>query len=64
MEKVVVKTESPCVRSCCLDGNDVCLGCYRTLNEILNWVKSPEQDKQLIISNCEFRKREREANQQ
>ena len=61
---MVLKTESPCIRSCCLDGNDICLGCYRTLNEILNWVKSPEEDKQLIIAKCESRKREREDNLQ
>jgi len=63
MEKANEETASPCIRSCCLDSHDVCLGCYRTLNEILTWVKSPEQDKQLIIANCESRKREHEANQ-
>jgi predicted Fe-S protein YdhL (DUF1289 family) len=58
------KTESPCIRSCCLDGNDICLGCHRTLNEILNWAKSPEEDKQLIIAKCESRKRLSENNRQ
>ncbi len=28
---------SPCVRNCCLDDDDVCLGCGRTLTEILAW---------------------------
>jgi predicted Fe-S protein YdhL (DUF1289 family) len=28
---------SPCVRNCCLDDAEVCLGCGRTLDEILEW---------------------------
>ena len=26
----------PCVRLCCLDEQDVCLGCHRTLEQINN----------------------------
>lgn len=29
--------KSPCVRNCCLDEQDVCLGCGRTLDEIKIW---------------------------
>ncbi|MEZ5510431.1 MAG: DUF1289 domain-containing protein [Gammaproteobacteria bacterium] len=29
--------KSPCVRNCCLDDHDVCLGCGRTLAEIRAW---------------------------
>lgn len=29
--------ESPCVRNCCLNTEDVCLGCGRTLDDIRNW---------------------------
>lgn len=28
---------SPCVRNCCLDDAQVCLGCGRKLEEILEW---------------------------
>lgn len=28
---------SPCVRLCTLDDRDVCVGCYRTLEEIKCW---------------------------
>lgn len=31
------RVDSPCVGNCCLDENDVCLGCYRTLEEIKCW---------------------------
>lgn len=28
---------SPCRRQCCLDERDQCIGCGRTLREILDW---------------------------
>ena len=28
---------SPCVRNCCLDDDDVCFGCARSLDEIKEW---------------------------
>ena len=45
------KTEpgaSPCVRKCTLDLEDVCLGCGRTLDEILEWSKASVDRKQEI----------------
>lgn len=35
--KPLQRVESPCVGNCCLDDDDVCLGCYRTLEEIKAW---------------------------
>ena len=29
--------DSPCMRNCTLDARDTCLGCGRTLTEILDW---------------------------
>lgn len=31
------RIESPCVRNCCLNEDDVCLGCFRSLDEIRLW---------------------------
>jgi len=31
------RIESPCVRNCCLNNDDVCLGCFRSLDEIRLW---------------------------
>ncbi|WP_445947107.1 DUF1289 domain-containing protein [Shewanella sp.] len=36
---------SPCVRQCCLDAQDVCLGCHRTLDDILNWHRLSDTEK-------------------
>lgn len=32
-----VRIESPCVRHCTLDDNDICLGCFRSIDEICAW---------------------------
>lgn len=42
--------QSPCNRDCRLDDNDLCLGCFRYLNEIYDWKKLKE-DQQLEIIN-------------
>jgi len=31
------KTESPCVNICELNENDICVGCGRSIDEIINW---------------------------
>ena len=38
-------TLSPCIRNCCLDENDVCCGCKRTLHEIVNWSQYSREEK-------------------
>jgi hypothetical protein len=47
---------SPCVRDCCLNGEDVCLGCFRSIDEILQWSDATEQQKQKIIHLANARK--------
>ncbi|MEI6706264.1 MAG: DUF1289 domain-containing protein [Methylococcales bacterium] len=46
---------SPCVRNCCLDDNDICLGCFRTLDEITHWIDVDEQTRQLFLANAKTR---------
>lgn len=47
---------SPCNRHCCLDDKDVCLGCFRHLDEILKWTDADRDTKMQIIYNCQVRK--------
>ncbi|MCF2906875.1 DUF1289 domain-containing protein [Pseudoalteromonas sp. DL2-H2.2] len=51
-----VQVPSPCIRHCCLDDNDICVGCYRTLNEIMNWQSSSNEQKRIVLQACEKRK--------
>lgn len=52
--------QSPCVRNCCLDEQDVCLGCGRTLAEIRAWSSLSERERQQVLDLCEERKRQRD----
>lgn len=41
--------DAPCVRNCCLDEHDVCLGCGRHFDEIRQWHDlSVEQRRELL----------------
>lgn len=58
-----MNTSTPCVRSCCLDYDDVCLGCCRTLEEIKAWSKMSEQERASLMKELPMRKRLREEAQ-
>lgn len=51
---------SPCVRNCCLDEEDVCLGCNRTLQEICGWHKASAVEKTAILIRCRERSKARQ----
>lgn len=55
---------SPCVRNCCLGKDDVCLGCFRTIEEIIRWGDANDEEKRMILvkANERQRKRKEEAN--
>lgn len=52
---------SPCVRNCCLDENDVCMGCGRALEEILRWQHSSAEERELILAAARQRMEIRRA---
>ncbi|ARU41065.1 hypothetical protein CCB80_07885 [Armatimonadetes bacterium Uphvl-Ar1] len=54
--QTVTPVESPCVRVCRLDGNDVCVGCCRTIQEIISWPNLSDTQKARIIEKVEARK--------
>ena len=45
MKKQIKKTvKSPCIGVCLL-GENICLGCYRTAEEITNWMYMTDKEK-------------------
>lgn len=50
---------SPCVRNCCLDDNDVCIGCGRTLEEIRTWSVVDDDTRLRIRAQADARVKER-----
>ncbi|MDP3875976.1 MAG: DUF1289 domain-containing protein [Methylobacter sp.] len=47
---------SPCVRMCCLDDENICLGCFRSLDEIGQWRELTTQQRQEILNTVNARK--------
>lgn len=47
---------SPCIRHCCLDQNDRCVGCFRTIEEIVSWSSFSNVQKIKVLRECELRK--------
>ncbi|WP_083935237.1 DUF1289 domain-containing protein [Amphritea japonica] len=47
---------SPCTRNCCLNEKEICLGCYRSLEEILAWHTASEAERNKILTICQTRK--------
>ncbi|MFV8816935.1 DUF1289 domain-containing protein [Haliea sp. E17] len=49
--------KSPCISVCVLNEEDVCIGCYRSANEITDWFMATPGQKREILA----RARERQA---
>ena len=51
----MTEVPSPCVRNCCLDEDDVCLGCNRNIKEIMCWGAAGNEEKLKILEKAEKR---------
>jgi predicted Fe-S protein YdhL (DUF1289 family) len=40
---------TPCIRACTLDRANVCIGCHRTLDEIVRWREFDEVERQRLM---------------
>lgn len=47
---------SPCIGNCCLDNDDICLGCFRHLDEIVGWRDKSDEQKEKAIALASERK--------
>ena len=41
--------ESPCIFVCTLDASDICVGCGRSAQEIMNWTSYSDEEKALVV---------------
>ena len=53
------RVESPCVRLCTLDDDDICVGCYRAIDEICAWARASEPERRHIVAAAQQRRQER-----
>ena len=49
-------SQSPCIRNCCLDDFDVCVGCFRSIEEIKEWGVVDQHRRRRILLNAERRR--------
>ena len=57
------ETESPCIGLCLLsDDRKFCVGCYRTREEIVKWVKYSDKERSNIIGRLATRKNRHNKN--
>ena len=50
--------KSPCVSICALDENDICMGCFRSADEITNWLMVGAEEKRDILRRAQERRDE------
>ena len=56
-KNVLGMVKSPCVAVCALDENDVCIGCYRTGDEIMHWGTMDNNEKIKVLENVSEREK-------
>ena len=54
------RPQSPCISICTLDDQDVCLGCLRTLDEIIDWTMLDDAAKRAVLERVAARSQQRE----
>ena len=56
-KKTMKKIISPCVRNCCLNEQDICLGCFRSLEEIRQWNALTDEAKIKVLALTQARQK-------
>jgi uncharacterized protein len=42
---------SPCIKECRLNDVEVCMGCHRTLTEIMDWPHMTDRERRTVYIN-------------
>ncbi len=56
-ELISQQVGSPCVSVCALDSHDICIGCYRSAEEIASWVGMNDYERREVLLNTGARSR-------
>ena len=51
-----LRVESPCVRKCTLDDDDICVGCFRSIDEICAWGSASNDERRGILEQVAARR--------
>jgi predicted Fe-S protein YdhL (DUF1289 family) len=47
--------QSPCISVCVLDDDDICMGCYRSAEEITDWSMASDEQKRDFLRKARER---------
>jgi len=47
--------KSPCISVCVLDDDDICMGCYRSSDEITDWFMASDEQKREVLRKAKVR---------
>ena len=47
---------SPCLNICSLDGQGICRGCFRSLDEIAGWTRMSAKDQWATVERADARR--------
>ena len=48
--------KAPCIEVCAVDAHNVCSGCYRTADEIIDWFAASDDRKRVILEAVQKRR--------
>jgi len=51
-----IERMTPCIRNCYLNDDDICLGCFRSLDEITQWSCADNHQRLAILQAARQRK--------
>jgi predicted Fe-S protein YdhL (DUF1289 family) len=46
---------SPCISVCVLDDDDICMGCYRSAEEVTDWFMASDEQKRDVLRKARER---------
>ena len=55
LSEIMTQVGSPCIKVCTLE-DDMCIGCFRTQDEIREWMIYTDEQKKIVIDQLEERK--------
>lgn len=56
------RVPSPCISICALDSNDICIGCARSGQEIINWGKMSNDERKEVLKKTVERQNKQYVN--
>jgi predicted Fe-S protein YdhL (DUF1289 family) len=57
MNKIEDGVQSPCIENCCLNDEKICLGCFRSIEEITQWQQMNDKMRLEVLHKAENRRK-------